>query len=245
MNQCELDLVGLFVFLCMHRINNMELLFILYCKSVLDFTVPDFRYYNSVALCALDATFSAQANYASVRNVISRFCTQYELDSETVAECPEDNVQITVSTLCNLMREVSPELLAVIVDNHQKVSGRLKSALFLDCLQVFRDYEIDTYHDFQCQFDNPELEAALSGIRGIGPATLSYLYMLAGDSNDVKVDRHIRAFAAKATKNPNLSEDQIKALFRHAASVLSKDYPGMTPRHLDHIVWAYQRNRNK
>lgn len=221
----------------------MELLFILYCKSVLDFTVSDFRYYNSVAFCAFDASFSAQANYASVRNVIGRFCTQYELDNEMVAECPEENCQITVSTIFNLMREISPELLADIVDNHQMVSGRLKSALFLDCLQVFRDFEIDTYQDFQSQFDNPELEAALSRIRGIGPATLSYLYMLAGDSNDVKVDRHIRAFAAKATKNPHLSEEQIKALFRLAASELSKDYPGMTPRHLDHIVWVYQRNR--
>ena len=48
----------------------MELLFLLNCRIVLDFSVPDYRYYNSVALCALDAAFSAQAKYGAVTHVI-------------------------------------------------------------------------------------------------------------------------------------------------------------------------------
>lgn len=221
----------------------MELLFLLYCKSVLDFTVPDFGYYNSVALSALDATFSAQANYTSVINAINRFCNHYGVDSRAIAKCPSRDCQITVSEMLELLQGMSPEQLADVVGNHQKVSGQLKSAVFSECLQVFRNCGIETYQDMQEQFDNPDLEAALSGIRGIGPATLSYLYMLVGDSNDVKVDRHIRAFSANATGEQNLSDEQIKTLFRHASSELSKDYPGMTPRHLDHIVWVYQSRR--
>lgn len=220
----------------------MELLFLLYCKSVLDFSVPDYRYYNSVALSALDATFSAQANYSGVIHVVDRFCENYGIDIGTYAVCPAADNQVTVTTVRNLVQYLTSEQLANVVGNHQMVSGRLKSALFLDCLQVLYDFGIETYQDMQTQFDTPALEVALSGIHGIGPATLSYLYMLVGDSNDVKVDRHIRAFAKKATNQANLTDEQIKALFRFAAVELSKEYPGMTPRHLDHIVWVYQRN---
>ena len=212
----------------------MELLFLLYCKSVLNFNVPDFRYYNSIALSALDATFSAQANYTGVIHVVDGFCDNYRIDNRTHAICP--------AAIRNQLQDLTPERFADVVGNHQKVSGRLKVALFLDCLQVFHEFGIETYQDMQTQFDNPALEAALSGIHGIGSATLSYLYMLVGDSNDVKVDRHIRAFATKATDHANLTDDQIKSLFRFASEELSKDYPGMTPRHLDHIVWVYQRS---
>lgn len=221
----------------------MELLFLLYCKSVLDFSVPDFRYYNSIALSALDATFSAQANYTGVIHVVDRFCDNYRIDDGTHAICPAADKQVSVTAIRNLLQDNTPEQLANVVGNCQKVAGRLKSALFLDCLQVFHEFGIETYQDMQAQFDNPALEAALSGIHGVGPATLSYLYMLVGDSNDVKVDRHIRAFASKATGHANLSDDQIKSLFRFAAEELSKDYPGMTTRHLDHIVWVYQKDQ--
>lgn len=153
----------------------MELLFLLYCKSFLDFSVPDFRYYNSIALSALDATFSAQANYAGVIHVIDRFCENYGIDNGTHAVCPAEENQVSVTAIRNMLQDITPEQLADVVGNRQKV------------------------------------------------------------------DRHIRAFATKATGHANLTDNQIKSLFRFAAEELSKDYPEMTPRHLDHIVWVYQR----
>ena len=210
---------------------------------MLDFTVPDFRYYNSVALCALDASFSARANYGGVVNVIESFCENYGFNGRTYETCPRAEEQNKVSEVCRSLQGISPEELAEIVNNRQRIGGRLKAALFLDCLHVFQGFGIETYQYMQNRFDDPHLERAFSALRGIGPATLSYLYMLVGDSNDVKVDRHIRTFATAATGNPDLSGEQIKELFRYAARELANDYPDMTARHLDHIVWEYQRNR--
>lgn len=220
----------------------MELLFLLYCRGVLDFTIPDFQYYNSLGFSVLDASFSAQARYTSVINVISALSGHYGLTFKQGVSLPEEKAQITVSQLLAVLKDVTSEELANVVHNHSRVAGRLKTALFLDCLNTLRRFKIETYQDFQEQFDNLELETALRSLPGMGEATISYLYMLAGHSNNVKVDRHIRAFAFSAVNNGNLTVEQIKGLFRYAANELSLEYPGMTARHLDHIAWVYQRN---
>lgn len=218
----------------------MELLFLLYCKSVLDFGVPDYRYYNSLGLSVLDASFSATARYSSVENVLARFCKHYDLSCDTFAELPKAGSQVTVSQMMKLVQGLSPEQFAEIVQNRSRVGGRLKAALFLDCLSVLHSFGIETYQDFQAHFENPELETSLRALQGMGEATISYLYMLAGNSDNVKVDRHIRTFTSTAVNGNNLTTEQIKRLFRYAAHELSKEYPGMTARRLDHIVWVYQ-----
>ncbi len=82
----------------------MELLFLLYCKSVLDFGVPDYRYYNSLGLSVLDASFSATARYSSVENVLARFCKHYDLSCDTFAELPKAGSQVTVSQMMKLVQ---------------------------------------------------------------------------------------------------------------------------------------------
>ena len=223
----------------------MELIFLLCCESVLDFSVLDYQYYNSLGLSVLDATFSATAKYGAVENVLLRFCDQYGLSNETFSALPAVEVQTTVSQIMEQVQDITPAQFAEQVQNRSRVGGRLKAALFLDCLAVMHEFGIETYQDFQAQFDNPKLENALRSLRGMGEATINYLYMLAGNSDNVKVDRHIRAFTAAAVNNQNLTTDQIKALFRFAANELARDHPGMTARRLDHMVWVYQRNRNK
>ena len=241
MDHCELDCFEVMGFLCKSQKNNkMELLFLLYCKSVLDFGVPDYRYYNSLGLSVLDASFSATARYSSVENVLARFCKHYDLSCDTFAELPKADSQVTVSQVMKLVQGLSPEQFAEIVQNRSRVGGRLKAALFLDCLSVLHSFGIETYQDFQAQFENPELETSLRALQGIGEATISYLYMLAGNSDNVKVDRHIRTFTSTAVNGNDLTTEQIKRLFRYAAHELSKEYPGMTARRLDHIVWVYQ-----
>ena len=221
----------------------MELLFLLFCRNNLDFSIPDFQYYSSIGLSALDATFSARTKYSSVINVVHRFCEHYDLPYGLDGNVPEVVSQIPVSQLLDLLQGVTPAELADIVHNHSQTGGRLKASLFLDALNTLQRFGIENYQDFQKQMNNLELEAALSALQGMGEATLSYFYMLSGDSGDVKVDQHIRAFTSTATGVPNLTVDQIKRLFRYAAQEMTaNDHLGMTARQLDHIVWVYQRN---
>ena len=219
--------------------------FVAYCRQHLDFSVRDYQYFQSFSLCCLEASFNANTRFAAVQNVLMHFCewttnNGLPLTDETRPELWRVDKQIQLSQVLQLIDNQTLESLADIVGNHQRVAGRLKAELFLDMMHLFSHYQIETYQDFQGQFNNLELEEALSGLRGVGAATMSYLYLLAGGQNDVKIDRHIRSFAETATRVVGLSDQQILDLFVYAAQAL-----GLTVRHLDHIVWEYQSNCNK
>jgi hypothetical protein len=65
--------------------------------------------------------------------------------------------------------------------------------------------------------------------------------MLAGDHNGVKVDTHLQRFIKDALGKYLKTEETIE-LFRQAADYYRQNgYPDMTPRHLDHIVWSWQK----
>ena len=216
-----------------------------YCRRNLDFAISDYRFYNSLALSALDASFSARAHYETVINVLERFCvwaTQHgvHLNWNPQLECPHRNQQITVSHVIALLHDQTPESLADIVQNRSRIARRLKSSLFIEMLGVLQQYNIDTYQDIQAQFDNLDFRTALLNLGGVGPATLNYLFMLAGYPNEIKIDVWIRRFAADATGAHNLTDDQIRELFVYAANEL-----GITPRHLDHMAWVFQKNHNQ
>ena len=60
----------------------------------------------------------------------------------------------------------------------------------------------------------------------------------------MKVDVWIRRFAKEAVGRDDLTPLQIKELFRDAAEYYRNNgYPDMTARHLDHIIWNWQKTR--
>jgi methionine salvage enolase-phosphatase E1 len=66
--------------------------------------------------------------------------------------------------------------------------------------------------------------------------------MLAGDTSKSKIDRHMRQ-AVKDTLGYELSDDDCQALMHKALEVLNKDYPTLTVKRLDGIIWfKYQQN---
>lgn len=156
--------------------------------------------------------------------------------------------QMTVSELVELMGDISADDLAAIVQNHQWTTARgrnriLKAEAFLRYIEVFRSHNIDTFQDVNAAFEEGDsLKNALKSIPGQNVA-VDYFFMLAGDENGVKVDTHIRNFAEAAVGHP-LSNDEIKRLFSKEVTYLRQHgYPDMTVRHLDHIVWSWQRSR--
>ena len=222
--------------------------FVQYCRNNLTFDVNGYEYYPSLALCALDASFSARTTYQSVINVLDRFCqwanhNGVQLRFEHQPECYPAIAQITVSEIIHLLGGQDAESLADIVNNHSKVARRLKAGLFLDLLNVFHGFRIETYQDFQEQFNNQDIADAILELRGVGSATFSYLYLLAGNPNDVKVDVCIRRFSTEATGVNNLTDLQIRELFIYAAGIISQEHHGLTAAHLDHIAWNYQRGQ--
>lgn len=140
-----------------------------------------------------------------------------------------------------------PEILAERLNNHQRTSsksGILKTDAFFQYLAVFRELEIETYQDvFIDTTRRDNLELMLRRIKGQNVA-VDYFFMLAGNTDDVKVDTWIRRFVRDAVGENDLTPEQIKQLFTEAVNYYRKHgYPDITARHLDHIVWSWQKSR--
>lgn len=223
-------------------------LFNAHCQEAMS-PIPDMAYYNCVALCAMDAVFSIQTKYSTVSRILNRFCEHYQIQliAETPYSMPTLDRQMTVTELAELMGDINAEGLAAIVQNHQWTTARgrnriLKAEAFLRYIEIFKRHNIETFQDVNAAFENGDsLKNDLKLIPGQNVA-VDYFFMLAGDENGVKVDTHIRNFAETAVGHP-LSNDEIKGLFSEEVLYLRQHgYPDMTARHLDHIVWNWQRN---
>ena len=223
-------------------------LFLRHCDRALA-PVPDMEYYSCVGLCAFDAVFSIRSNYNSVVSpLIDNFCTLLEIPRHApnphAIPCAEE--QVTISNLCAKLKDYTPESLANAIHNHQRTSSRsgiLKTDAFLQYLDVFQRFKVNTYQDVNRLADeNPAFEQALRNIKGQNVA-VDYFFMLAGDEDGVKVDTHLRNFVRDAVGR-DLEPEQIKTLFREAVVHYRQNgYPDMTARHLDHIVWTWQKSR--
>lgn len=225
-------------------------LFLRHCDEALA-PVSDMMYYSSVALCAFDAVFSIRAKYDSVVSpLIDRFCkfVGVKRTASDPYSMPSVEDQVPVSVLRDKMEHYTAEELADKLENHQLTStkgGILKTEAFLEYLEVFRKYGVDTYQDVNRLADTtPEFEQDLRSIKGQN-VSVDYFFMLAGDVDGVKVDTLLRNFVKDAV-GKELGKEEIKSLFRSAAEYYRQHgYPDMTARHLDHIVWTWQRNKGR
>lgn len=226
--------------------------FVEYCQNnQVDFSVPDMKYYSCVALCAFDAVFSIRANYEKlVSPTMDRFCELLGIQRKAPNPevMPEENEQIKVSDLAEMLKMYNPSQLADAINNRQRTDTKkdsiLKTQAFYEYMEVFRQFKVDTYQDLNDILrGNPKFEASLRVIRGQANVAVTYFLMLAGDVNGVKVDTQLTRFAQNAVGR-RMNQEEISDLFKRAAEYYSQNgYPDMTPRHLDHIVWNWQRAR--
>ena len=220
---------------------------------------PDMQYYSCLPLCAFDAVFSIRANFEHcVSPLIDHVCAALNLNRAAADpnEIPGAE-QTTVSAFVRLLQAnygliegagtvSNGALLATGIDNHQRTSTRggiLKADAFLRYLDVFRQFNIETFQDLNGTAETRfAIDQALRQIPGQNVA-VDYFFMLAGENDMVKVDTHLRRYVQTAVET-DLSNERIVQLFQEAAAhYRAHGFPTMTPRHLDHIVWSWQRNQ--
>ena len=222
--------------------------FIEHCDIAMS-PIPDMGYYSSVALCAFDAVFSIQSRYNSVVSpLIDRLCQMINIPRhfENKFVLPSVEEQIKVTEFQHRLNCSDPVILAKRLKNKQRTSSRngiLKTDAFLQYLEVFNNHEIETFQDvFSSEEKKANLEHSLRKITGQNVA-VDYFFMLAGNEDDVKVDTWIKRFVHDAL-DKDIPDCQIKQLFKEAADYYKNNgYPDMTVRHLDHIVWNWQKSR--
>lgn len=202
------------------------------------------RYYSSVALCALDAVFSIRARYyAVVSPLIDRACSLLNIPRFYMCanRMPSEREEISVSDFKSKLNCTDPNEVAELLNNRQRTStksGILKADAFIRYLDVFTDLKVNTYQDVNRKVD--EINPRLRQIRGQN-VSVDYFFMLAGNTDDVKVDTWINSFVYDAIGR-NVPPEQVKDLFRSAVQYYRKGcYPYLTVRMLDHTVWSWQR----
>ena len=135
-----------------------------------------------------------------------------------------------------------------VFKNSQRTSSRngiLKAEACYLVAKVFQNHNINTLDNFNNYTNKPALDADILNVKGQQSGImLKYLYMLAGDSDLIKPDRHMVRFINK--EFPNLTMDAkdhaaIKNIIKQTVSVLSAKYPNLTPRFLDYLIWEYMK----
>jgi hypothetical protein len=223
---------------------------VLHCKSVLDLReahqVDEFHY-ASLPLCVIDAVFSIGVRYGSTENVVRRFCAYFGIPRLSESGRPAISDQMSMREFCHSYRELGVEGMArEVYCNLQRTSTRngiLKAEAALRFGQALCDHKVNYFQEVERVLGRPEFERQIQAIPGQRSGiSLRYFYMLAGSSAYVKPDRMVERFIRTAIGRTLKPEELHHALVA-VCQQLTGDYPRLTPRALDHVIWTYQRRQ--
>jgi len=229
--------------------------FLKYCLDNLDLDNPDQfeRYFASVPLCAINAIFSINTKYEAVLNAINRFCDHLDLGEPmhpTEGQIPSADKQKTVSEIYNRIKDISPVTLATdIFKNRQRTStknGILKSKASLMFIKILKDFGVETYQDILKLHDNTTFEVCVKGIPGQSSGTsLKYFFMLTGSKDQIKPDRMILGFIKDATGLTLQPKEALSLICQTVDDLKKKGYKKLSARHLDNLIWNFQRKKKR
>jgi hypothetical protein len=221
-----------------------------FCKAKLDLrnaTLPDEYGYQSLPLCIIDAVFSIGVRYTGTRNTVSKFCRHCGLNETSQVRPPNIATQLSIADFIAIYDRYGVTGMAEkIYQNRQRTSsdnGILKAEAVLEFARTLRRFEVNYFQDMGKVFENPDFEVAIKKIRGQGSGlSLRYFYMLAGSDDYVKPDRMLARFIESAIHR-SLTIEESHDVIVGASKLLAEEYPHLTPRALDHLIWKYQRRQ--
>ncbi|MBU1977476.1 MAG: hypothetical protein KKA62_05995 [Nanoarchaeota archaeon] len=231
--------------------NNNEK-FLKYCIDNLNLNEEDQfeKYFSCVPLCVINAIFSINTKYEAVENAIDRFCRHFKLEiAHTIdGQIPSINKQKSVSDIYKLIKDIDVNILATdIFQNRQRTStsnGILKSDASIRFIKILKDFGVEYYQDIHKLFNNDTFEDCIKRIPGQSSGiSLKYFFMLTGSKDQIKPDRMVLSFIKDAI-GLTLTPVEALDLVRHTVEDLKKKgYEKINARHLDNLIWNYQRNQ--
>ena len=199
--------------------------------------------YSCLPLAALDAVYSIRQNYTQTQKVVDNYCKYYGI---VKYKSSSNKTMHTVSEFMNNIGEKgAKQFAAEVLKSKNMTAGRnpisKAKAVYMFC-EILRENKIESFEDF-AKSDKDKLEKELLQVHGQGQAAVRYFFMLCGDDNFCKPDVHVLKFLSEVT-GKKINADEVQKLLETAANELKNDYPNMTVRLLDYIIWNYQRSRN-
>ncbi len=224
------------------------------CDQELDLQgarLGDEYFYQSLPLCVIDSVYSIGVRYGGVRNVVKRYCSHFGLQEfrNSWHQLPPRDEQEPLSALVEKMTRLGVEqFTAEIFKNRQRTSTRngvLKAEAVLRFATVLTAHGVHFLQDVPPRVADSKLEAELRRIPGqTSGISISYFFMLAGTEDLIKPDRMIGRFLKRHLGyEPSPAEAQ--SLIFGACEILRAQYPHLTPRLLDYVIWSHERAREK
>ena len=199
-------------------------------------------FYSCMPLAIIDAVYSIRQEYKKVREIVNNYCAYYNI----AVYKDEGNANIhTISDLIKNIEEAGTEVFAEdILHCNNKTAGAnpmLKTQAVYEFAKVLKDNDVECFDDFNIA-DMGNIEKELLKIHGQGQAVVRYFFMLCGDDNFCKYDRHVQNFLEEINAGVK-NADEAQELLENVVEELKTEYPYMTVRMLDYIICDYQRNR--
>jgi len=214
--------------------------FVDYCQNNFNLNECENCNYQSLSVCIIDCVYSLRAKYFTMTvPVVERYAAKYmNNDKNTSGD--------TLSMFIQRIEEKggTKKFEDEVFENHQKIAGIPKTEVCYQIAKYLRYLNIDTLEDFR-NFESQELlEIVIRAVKGIGDAGVNYLFMLAGDVNRCKPDVHIHHCIVDAC-GCDISNEECQTLFREAVKSLNENYPKLTVRSLDGIIWRWYQSMSK
>ena len=219
-------------------------------------SLPQAYFYNHLSLCVIEAVWSIGVKYESVENVVINYYRKRGLNPyrdkhlQETLQYPETNKQESLSVFLEFLNKYSTnELANKIFDNKQRTSsknGILKAEAVLKFAGILSKYNVNYFQDIESNIEENELfKLEIKNIPGQRSGiSLDYFFMLSGNENKIKPDRMIKRFLANSLKR-----DENSISIRDAQNACKELYNALDDkriksiRHLDNIIWNYQRNK--
>ena len=209
----------------------------------------EFRY-ASLPLCVLDAIFSINARWESIRAAVARYASHFGQPlTHPPGVIPGREEQATIDDLIEQIASIGPDQFASeVMRNRMRTSTRggiLKAEAALQFAQVLSGHSIQVLQDMSPRLDDPRLEDDLRHVHGQqSGVAVRYFFMLSGAHHLIKPDRMIIGYLTRIL-DQRVGADRAQALLSAAAEVLRSEYPAITPQLLDAAVWGYEREERR
>lgn len=213
--------------------------------------------WGHLSLCIIDATFSINAGYTGTTNAVRRYATFANLPSQLLTGedldktvSPREDEQTLSKFLESIDHLPDDDLTArEVYGNLQRTSPRggiRKSTAVRKIAKIFVTpaHRIETLADVSALMADPHrlsmVEADLAAVEGHGQGLrLGYIWMTAGDDNNVKPDRHVLRWLGKALGRTVLVSEARELLVEAAGILL------VTPWVLDHAIWKHMAQKGR
>lgn len=210
--------------------------FIEYCKKYdKDLNAADERSYcyKSLPICIVDCVYSLRARYHSVTvPIVERYANSFLGGNKSIT----DEADSLTRFIKNLTTPSLDNFANNIAKNHQILGRVPKEKVCLDVAETLRNLGIETLKDFQNYPSREKLANAIKSVKGMGNAGVNYLFMLTGDDNKSKPDVHIHRCILEAC-GEDVTDKECQEIIENAANILKRDYPNLTVRKLDGVIW--------